>query len=192
MANPDPKLADSPVHSLQLSALVVMRIIKHSTSTFPTPATGMLVGMDAGNTLEITNSFPFPVSNPDTQTGNVATNPADPYYQADQATLALAAPRAKSSSAYAAEMVKYLREVNVDAQSVGWYMSCSMGNFVSASFVENQAYFQRQADERSVAMVFDVSRSSQGGLNLKAYRLSPAFMAALKENKFTTERYGAC
>merc|ERR1712054_657668 len=148
MANPDPKLADSPVHSLQLSALVVMRIIKHSTS-------------------------PFPVSNPDTQAGNVATNPADPYYQADQATLAVAAPRAKSSAAYAAEMVKYLREVNVDAQSVGWYMSCSMGNFVSASFVENQAYFQRQADERSVAMVFDVSRSSQGGLNLKAYRLSP-------------------
>jgi len=187
MANPDPKLADSPVHSLQLSALVVMRIIKHSTSTFPTPATGMLVGMDAGSNLEITNSFPFPVSNPDTQAGNVATNPADPYYQADQATLAVAAPRAKSSAAYAAEMVKYLREVNVDAQSVGWYMSCSMGNFVSASFVENQAYFQRQADERSVAMVFDVSRSSQGGLNLKAYRLSPAFMAALKENKFTTE-----
>ncbi|KAI7599912.1 hypothetical protein KC343_g15852, partial [Hortaea werneckii] len=133
MANPDPKLADSPVHSLQLSALVVMRIIKHSTSTFPTPATGMLVGMDAGSNLEITNSFPFPVSNPDTQAGNVATNPADPYYQADQATLALAAPRAKSSAAYAAEMVKYLREVNVDAQSVGWYMSCSMGNFVSAS-----------------------------------------------------------
>ncbi|TKA28660.1 Eukaryotic translation initiation factor 3 subunit H [Salinomyces thailandicus] len=187
MANTDPKLADSPVRTLQLSALVVMRIIKHSTTSFPTPATGMLVGMDVGTALEVTNSFPFPVSTPDTQAGQVAMNPADPYYQADQAALALAAPRAKGSATYSAEMLKYLREVNVDAQGVGWYMSCSMGNFVSAAFIENQAFYQRQTDERSVALVFDVSRTSQGSLNLHAYRLSPAFVAAMKENKFTTE-----
>jgi len=36
--------------------------------------------------------------------------------------------------------------------------------------------------------VHDVSRSSQGALSLRAFKLSPAFMAAFKEGKFTTER----
>ncbi|KAK1052073.1 hypothetical protein LTR12_016193 [Friedmanniomyces endolithicus] len=180
--------AESPVREVQLSALVVMRLIKHSTQVWPQPATGCLVGMDVGAQLQITNSFPFPASNPDNTTGNPnATNPADPYHQADQLALALAAPRAKSSVAYQNEMIKYLREVNVDAQGVGWYVSCSMGNFVNASFVENQAFYQRATGEQTVALVFDVGRSSQGSLNLKAYRLSPSFMAACKENKFTTE-----
>ena len=182
--------AESPVREVQLSALVVMRLIKHSTQVWPQPATGCLVGMDVGAQLQITNSFPFPASNPDNTTGNPnATNPADPYHQADQLALALAAPRAKSSVAYQNEMIKYLREVNVDAQGVGWYVSCSMGNFVNASFVENQAFYQRATGEQTVALVFDVGRSSQGSLTLKAYRLSPSFMAACKENKFTTERY---
>jgi translation initiation factor 3 subunit H len=178
---------DTPIREVQLSALVVMRIIKHSTATFPTPATGALVGMDVGPQLQITNSFPFPASAPDAHT----SNPSDPYHHQDQAALALAAPIAKTSVAYQNEMIKYLREVNVDAQSVGWYMSCSMGNFVSKAFIENQARCQQGQDERTVALVFDVSRSSQGGLSLKAYRLSPAFMASWKEKdtKFTTEKY---
>ncbi|KAK4540577.1 hypothetical protein LTR36_009107 [Oleoguttula mirabilis] len=181
----DPKIADSPIREIQVEALVVMRIIKHSTTSFPTPATGCLVGMDIGSQLQITNSFPFPASNPENQQTN--SNPADPYHQSDQVALSLAAPRAKSSATYAGEMIKYLREVNVDAQGVGWYMSCSMGNFVSQAFVENQAFYQRGQEEKTVALVFDVSRSSQGSLNLKAYRLSPSFMAAFKDSKFSTE-----
>jgi translation initiation factor 3 subunit H len=182
---------DSPFKEVQLSALVVMRIIKHSTTAFPNPATGCLVGMDIPQQqrLEITNSFPYPASNLDNTTGQPgSTNPTDPYHAADQASLALAAPRAKSSVAYQNEMIKYLREVNVDAQGVGWYVSCSMGNFVNSAFVENQAFFQRAQDEKTIALVFDVGRSSQGGLSLKAYRLSDKFMAAHKEGKFTTER----
>ncbi|KAF2771768.1 eukaryotic translation initiation factor 3 subunit H [Teratosphaeria nubilosa] len=173
----------SPVSEISLSALVVMRIIKHSTTAFPTPATGALVGMDNGSKLEITNSFPFPASSPD----GAASNQADPYHQADQAALALAAPRAKNSVSYQTEMIKYLREVNVDAQNVGWYMSCSMGNFVTQAFIENQAFYQRAQDEKTASLVFDVSRSSAGGLNLKAYRLSATFMVAFKEGKFTTD-----
>jgi len=178
-------IKDSPLREVQVEALVVMRIIKHSSSTFPTPATGCLVGMDIQSQLQVTNCFPFPASVPEAQ----SANPNDPYHQADAAALAAAAPRAKSTVTYQNEMLKFLREVNVDAQSVGWYMSCSMGNFVNANFVENQAFYQRAQDERTVALVFDVSRSSQGSLNLKAYRLSPTFMTAYREGKFTTERW---
>ena len=54
----------------------------------------------------------------------------------------------------------------------------------------NLKYFLEQKDlnERTVALVHDVSRSSQGGLSLRAFRLSPSFMTAFKDQKFTAER----
>lgn len=171
----------SPLREAQIEALVVMRIIKHATSTFPTPATGCLVGMDIGSQLQVTNSFPFPAAVADSST-------QDSYHQPDPASLATAAPRAKSNVTYQNEMVKLLREVNVDAQTVGWYMSTNMGNFVSQNFVENQYFYQKASDEKTVALVFDTARSSTGSLSLKAYRLSPAFMTAYKEGKFTAEK----
>ncbi|KJX96613.1 eukaryotic translation initiation factor 3 subunit H like protein [Zymoseptoria brevis] len=174
-------IKESPLKEVQIEALVVMRIIKHSSSTFPTPATGFLVGMDVNSQLQITNSFPYPTAAQD------ASASTDPYHQQDAAALAAAAPRAKSNVAYQAEMIKFLREVNVDAQGVGWYISTSMGNFVNQNFIENQVFFQRAADERTVALVFDVSRTSQGSLSLKAYRLSTSFLVAYKEGKFTSE-----
>jgi translation initiation factor 3 subunit H len=78
--------------------------------------------------------------------------------------------------------------VNVDANNVGWYTSTSMGNFINLNTIENQFYYQNQLNEKTVALIYDVSRSSQGTLNLRAYRLSPQFVAAYKEGKFTTER----
>jgi len=170
----------SPLSEVQIEALVVMRIIKHATSTFPTPATGFLVGTDVASQLQVTNSFPLPAAPMDKEQ-------QDSYHQPDAATLATAAPRAKSNISYQNEMIKLLREVNVDAQSVGWYMSTNMGNFISQSFVENQYFYQKATDEKTVSLVFDITRSSAGSLGLKAYRLSPSFMAAYKEGKFTSE-----
>lgn len=155
-----------------------MKIIKHSAQVFPTVATGSIVGMDVNGTLQVTNSFPFPTPE----------IPADTH-QDMASNLAAAAPRAKANTAYQNEMIKYLREVNVDANNVGWYTSTSMGNFINSTFVENQFLYQKELNERTVALVHDVSRSSQGRLSLRAFRLSPLFMGAFREGKFTTERY---
>lgn len=153
-----------------------MKITKHSSSTFPTIATGSLVGMDNSGVLEVTNTFPFP-------TVDVAS--ADSH-QNDASSLAAAAPRAKANITYQNEMIRHLKEVNVDANNVGWYTSATMGNFINLNFIENQYHYQRD-NHSAVALVHDVSRSSQGSLSLRAFRLSPAFMAAYKEGKFTTE-----
>lgn len=195
----DPTTPLSPIREIQISALVAMRIIKHSTSAFPTPATGCLVGMDvpstSGTQLQITNSFPYPASIPETSSTQQDQSYQQQQAQSDPAALAAAAPRAKSNVAYQNEMIKLMREVNVDAQAVGWYISTSMGNFVNLNFVENQAYFQKlqpqaPGDERTgVALVFDVSRSVAGSLTLKAYRLGEKFLVAWREGKFSTERY---
>lgn len=157
-----------------------MKVIKHCSQTFPTTATGFLVGMDVLSTLQVTNSFPFPAIDLPPTEGHHDNNAAS--------NLAAAAPRAKSNAAYQVEMIKKLREVNVDANNVGWYTSANLGNFVNANMIENQYHYQKELNERTVALVHDVSRSSQGSLSLRAFRLSPAFMAAYKESKFTTER----
>lgn len=153
-------------------------MVKHCSSSFPTLAMGSIVGMDNNGVLEITNAFPFP-------TADVSGTDS---HQSDASSLA-AAPRAKTNIAYQNEMIRHLKEVNVDANNVGWYTSATMGNFITLSFIENQYHYQRDND-KTVALVHDVSRSSQGALNLRAFRLSPEFMVAFKEGKFTTERSG--
>jgi hypothetical protein len=143
--------------------------------------------MEKNGVLEITNSFPFPevsATHTDSQNQSQSQNQND-----KAADLAARAPHAKQNIAYGNEMIKFLREVNVDANNVGWYTSTSMGNFINLNTIENQYYYQNQLNERTVALVYDVSRSSQGTLNLRAYRLSPSFVTAYKEGKFSTERY---
>lgn len=157
-----------------------MKIVKHCSSSFPTTATGSLVGMDSNGLLEITNTFPFP-------TVDVVVADNQGGHQNDPSSAAAAAPRAKPNIVYQNDMIRHLKEVNVDANNVGWYTSATMGNFVNLSFIENQYHYQRDND-KTVALVHDVSRSSQGSLSLRAFRLSSEFMAAFKEGKFTTER----
>jgi translation initiation factor 3 subunit H len=75
--------------------------------------------MDVDGELQITNSFPFPSTD--------APASDDKGSSGDGAA---AAPRAKANTHYQTEMVRCLREMNVDANSVGWYQSASLGNFV--------------------------------------------------------------
>lgn len=156
-----------------------MKIIKHCSQTFPTTATGSLVGLDNEGLLEITNSFPLPVVETpvESHSDNAAPNPA------------ASAPRTKANAVYQAEMIRMMREVNIDANNVGWYTSANMGNWVNMNVIENQYFYQKEMNERTVALIHDVSRSAQGALSLRAFRLSAKFMEAFKENKFNSEEY---
>lgn len=165
-------IEQSLIHLIQ----VVMKIIKHSSQTFPTVATGSIVGMDNNGVLEITNSFPFPV-----------VEASGEHYDSNAQSAAASAPRAKANAQYQNDMIRMLREVNIDANNVGWYGSTSMGNFINNNLIENQYHFQKELNEKTVALIHDVSRSSQGALSLRAFRLSPSFMTAYKEGKFNTE-----
>jgi translation initiation factor 3 subunit H len=158
-----------------------MKIVKACAATFPTTATGAIVGMDVNGTLQITNSFPFPAA-------DIVAPDSHPNDHMAASNIAAAAPRSKSNTSYQNEMIKLLREVNVDANNVGWYTSANMGNFINMSLIENQFFYQKEINERTVALVHDVSRSSQGALSLRAFRLSSGFMAAYKDAKFTTEQ----
>ncbi|KAF9968333.1 Eukaryotic translation initiation factor 3 subunit H, partial [Actinomortierella ambigua] len=47
-----------PITSVQLDAMVVLKIVKHCRES--APVTGQLMGLDVNGVLEVTHSFPMP------------------------------------------------------------------------------------------------------------------------------------
>ena len=101
----------SQVDCVELDGLVVLKIVKHCQQALPTFVTGQLLGLDIGRSLEVTNCFPFPA--------------ADRGEGADD-----------ESAEYQMEMMRCLREVNVDNNTVGWYQSTYFSSFIDEACVE--------------------------------------------------------
>ncbi len=63
MASHDrPQAKDTRLRTVQLEGHVILKIVKHCQECAPNLVTGQLLGLDVGQTLEVTDSFPFPVS----------------------------------------------------------------------------------------------------------------------------------
>ncbi|CAI2172327.1 17085_t:CDS:2 [Funneliformis geosporum] len=152
-----------PLESVQIDGLVVLKIIKHCREFFPSPVTGQLLGLDVNGVLEVTNSFPIPGAKAEDENELV------------------------DGARYQVDMMRCLREVNVDNNTVGWYQSTYLGSFVTHKLIETQYNYQQTFNNKSVVIVHDVSRSTHSNLSLRAFRFSQAFMEAQKEDKFTTE-----
>jgi len=157
---------------VQLDGLVVLKIIKHCQDHLPEIVTGQLLGLDvkhAGSTevtLEVTNCFPFP-----SRTGEQEEEESD-----------------AAGAEYQLEMMRCLREVNVDYNTVGWYTSAYLGSFLNESLVDTQFNYQTTI-KKCVVIVFDPVKTAQGSLSLRAYRLTQLFMEmyANKQQAFTKE-----
>lgn len=128
---------------------------------------GQCVGLDVGTTLEVTNSFPFPGR----------------YDEQEEETDEVGAE-------YQRDMMRCLREVNVDNNAVGWYTSTYLGTFLSEGMIETQYNYQSTI-KKCVVIVFDPLKTSQGLLSFEAYRLTQPFMELYKQQTtktFTKER----
>lgn len=146
----------------------MLKIVKHVYEHYPVQVCGQLLGfeeLEDTKELNISYSFPFPSIANDTE-GNASV-------------------RSKGMIKYQNDMIDHLKEVNVDANPAGWYVSGNMGRFFNQAVIENLLSYQNTNPE-SVMLVHDVSKSAQSGFSLKAYRLSPAYLAVRKEGKFTT------
>jgi translation initiation factor 3 subunit H len=51
-----------PLKSVQIDGQVVLKVMRHCSQSSPQLATGQLLGLDVGQTLEVTDCFAFPVS----------------------------------------------------------------------------------------------------------------------------------
>ena len=147
-------------------AQVVLKIIKHCQEALPSFVTGQLLGLDIGRTLEVTNCFPFPAKGDD----------ATPAAEGDGGD--------EDGAEYQMEMMRCLREVNVDNNTVGWYQSTYFSSFIDDQCIETQFNYQENI-KNCVVIIYDPSRTRTTGLALRAFRLTDSFMALYKEGKFT-------
>jgi len=162
MASSAVPVVEDNLEAVQLEGLVLLKILKHCHENVPKVVTGQLLGLQYGETVEVTNCFPFRA------TEDEDDEERDPEDQAgdEQAQL---------------DMMKSLQQVNVDSNTVGWYQSAYLGSFVKESTIAHQAAFQ-EALPSSVLLVYDAARTCKGRLALKAYRLTKAFMALYQED----------
>eukprot|EP01118_Nematostelium_gracile_P016656 TRINITY_DN6954_c0_g1_i2.p1 TRINITY_DN6954_c0_g1~~TRINITY_DN6954_c0_g1_i2.p1 ORF type:complete len:243 (+),score=53.79 TRINITY_DN6954_c0_g1_i2:55-729(+) len=158
---------DPTLEVVQIDGLVVLEIIKHCQENLPELVAGQLLGLDVGTTLEVTKSFPYPSKSLDEDDENGDSSPMGAEYQI--------------------VMMKCLREVNVDNNTVGWYNSTYMGSFINDATIESQYNYQAKINNKCVMIVHDPLKSSQGILSLKAYRLTLEFMELYKNSTFTKE-----
>uniref|UniRef100_A0A0C9RGM9 Eukaryotic translation initiation factor 3 subunit H n=1 Tax=Wollemia nobilis TaxID=56998 RepID=A0A0C9RGM9_9CONI len=154
----------APLRVVQIDGLVVLKIIKHCKECMPALVTGQLLGLDIGSVLEVTNCFPFP------SRGAEEEDEAD----ADGAN-------------YQLDMMRCLREVNIDNNTVGWYQSTYMGSFQTVELIDTFMNYQENI-RRCVCIIYDPVRSGQGVLALKALKLQDSFMELYKNQEFTGEK----
>jgi translation initiation factor 3 subunit H len=167
----DAAVAEKKVDVVELDGMVVLKIIKHCQEALPSFVTGQLLGLDIGRTLEVTNCFPFPNKN-------------DEQAQAAPAAGGDGEDGDEDGAEYQMEMMRCLREVNVDNNTVGWYQSTYFSSFIDDSCIETQFNYQENI-KNCVVIIYDPSRTRTTGLALRAFRLTDTFMALYKEGKFT-------
>ena len=141
----------------------------------PKFVSGSLLGLGVKNgVLEITHSFPFPEPRDDSKSDIVKTAIESPID--DEAT-------DLDGHEYQLEMMKMLREVNVDNNCVGWYQSMYLGSYSTSSLLQNQLSYQTDLSSNAVVLLYDPMQTAHGNLELKCLRLSKAAVELVKSGK---------
>lgn len=159
--------ADRPITSVKLEVLAALKIIKHCQESLPAMVTGSLLGLilEEG-CLEITHAFSMPEPLDD---GN---NRGDVVKSAEDAGLMDDEAAALDGHEYQMEMMKMLREVNVDNNCVGWYQSMYLGTHSTSNLLENQLAYQAELSPNAVVILYDPMQTAHGNLVLKCYRVT--------------------
>eukprot|EP00775_Hariotina_reticulata_P013473 gene13473-13599_t len=152
------EVKETVLKTVQLDGQVVLKIMQHCDGALPQIVTGQLLGLDVGQTMEVTDCFPFP----------------SPDDDAD----------ASAGANYQLDMMRCLREVNVDNNTVGWYQSSVLGSYQTQEMIETFISYH-DSIKKCVCVVYDPQKSARGQVALKAIRLKDSFIELFKEQKLT-------
>jgi translation initiation factor 3 subunit H len=132
--------------------------------------TGSLLGLNAGSgILEVTHAFPFPDPQPSHPISNSRHNQNQ---QDDNNDKGGGDDGVLEGHEFQLEMMRMLREVNVDNNCVGWYQSMYLGIFSTSNLLENQLSYQLDLSPNAVVILYDPIQTRHGNLVLRCYRLS--------------------
>lgn len=141
------------VREVIIDGLAVLKIVKHCNESLPTMVAGSLLGLDVDGVLEITYSYSFPAPSNDNR-GEL------------------------DGAEYQIEMMKMLRDVNIDNNCVGWYQSMYLGTICTNDVVGYQYSYQssEELSDNSIVIMYDPIQSKKGNLIIKAFRLSDEYI----------------
>jgi len=88
---------------------------------------------------------------------------------------------------YQLEMMRCLREINVDNNMVGWYLSTISGSYQVVDIIEIFVTYMENL-ERCICIVYDTAAASTGSFGFKAIRLTDTFVEAYKSGGLTIEK----
>ena len=149
--------------SLSLSLQALLKIVKHCHESLPQMVTGSLLGLTSTKgVLEVTHSFPNPDSAPK---ANAESDDGEGGGGGAEGT------------DFQIEMMRMLREVNVDNNCVGWYQSMYLGIYSTTNVLENQLSYQTDLSPNAVVLLYDPMQTSHGNLVLKCLRLTDECVA---------------
>lgn len=164
---------EKPVHAVHIDGVAVLKIVKHCQESLPNFVSGSLLGLENNGVLEITYSFPSPEPRQDKSDLVKAADSADAGI--DEETAAL------DGHNYQLEMMKMLREVNVDNNCVGWYKSMYLGSYTDDDLLQNQLSYQTDLSPNAVVLLYDPMQTAHGNLELKCLRLTEKAVQFLKK-----------
>jgi len=87
---------------------------------------------------------------------------------------------------YELKMLGALRAVNIDNNAVGWYQSSYLGSYCTKDTITHQLQYQETLP-KSVMLIYDGVKTSQGTLSIKALRLTDAFCDAYRGKRVPAE-----
>ena len=148
---------DARLDVVLVDASVLLKIAKHCKDNAPESVTGQLLGIDGKTDVEISNCFPFP-------------NAGSGGFEEDE--------DGDAGTEYQIEMMRCLREVNVDTYTVGWYQTADLSSFSNETLLQTQFEYQTNPllSRKCVALVYDPIMTNQTSqLHVRALRLSAEF-----------------
>lgn len=158
--------AQGRVQEVHIDGLALLKIVKHCDENSSRIVYGSLLGLDVEGVLEVTYSYPIPDPRAEQQSGEEgAANEFD-------------------GQDYQIEMMKMLRDINLDNNCVGWYQNMQAGTFSTEEIVALQFSHQASEDlsDNSVVILYDPDQTTKGQLCVRAFRLSDEYMS-LRQSK---------
>lgn len=168
------EIGSSEITAVQVDGQSLMRIVKHcrdSHSNYGASAWGAILGAEVRGTLEVSNVFGLPGSRE----------------RADEEERGT-----KNTMQYIGEMLRLLRQVNIEISPAGLYQGCFLGPFLNSAVVDSlntlSIMVERENENgTAVLIVLDYGQLAQGNTLARAFRLSPSFIDAYRKGKITTQ-----
>jgi hypothetical protein len=151
--------------SVEVSTVALLRIAKHCFANESSVVSGCLLGLDNDSgEVEITNVFVHP-----------AKGAAD--FQPQQADDSAATDNnfVSAAGSFQLESLRLLKSANIDANIVGWFQSSNYSSFVNEATVDIQ--FDYQSTNPNAVLIIADAEFANSGSPIKAFRLSPEYMA---------------